>query len=182
MINLLPTEHKKQIRAARVNVVLVRYNVLIIASAIFLASATGFAYFFLVNSKQLAENTIQENASKEGSYAEIKTKADAFKSELASAKSILDSQTSYAKAALAISRLLPEGTSIDKLEINEQSFATPLLLTVNIRDEQAAAQLLKSFSSSPLFSNVAKGKISIGTGQYPYAMELTITMSKAAAQ
>jgi hypothetical protein len=182
MINLLPTEHKKQIRAARVNVVLVRYNVIFLATVVFLASATGFAYFFLVNSKQLAENTIAENASKEGSYAEIKTKADAFKAELASAKSILDSQTSYAKAALVISSLLPEGTSIDKLELNEKSFASPLLLTVNIRDEQAAAQLLKSFTSSPLFSNVTKGKISIGTDQYPYTMELTVTMSKAAAQ
>lgn len=182
MINLLPTDYKKQVRAARANVVLVRYNIFIILSVIFLASASGFAYFFLVNSEQFAENTITENASREGSYAEIKAKADAFKSELASAKSILDSQTSYAKAALAISRLLPEGTSLDKLALSESSFSSPLLLTVNIRDEKAAAQLLKNFTSSPLFSNVTKGKISIGTGQYPYTMELTVTMDKAAAQ
>lgn len=182
MINLLPADNKKLIRAARINVVLVRYNLLISAAVLFLASAVGFAYFFLENSRQLAENTITDNTSKEGTYAAIKTKADNFKAELSSAKAILDSQTSYAKAALSISRLLPEGTAINKLEINEQSFTTPLLLTVNIRDEQAAAQLMKNFTSSPLFSGVTKGNISTGTGQYPYIMEINVTMSKAAAQ
>lgn len=182
MINLLPPDEKKQIRAARVNVVLVRYNILIVAAVLFLTSAVGFAYFFLENSRQLAENIIEENVTKAGSYAKIKADADAFNAEVAGAKSILDSQTSYAKAALAISSRLPEGTALSKLELTEQSFSTPLLLTINIRDEQAAAQLLSNFSSSPLFSNVAKGKISVGSGSYPYTMELTVTMSKAAAQ
>ena len=182
MINLLPPDDKKQIQAARVNVLLLRYNMILGFGIIFLALAIGVAYFFLMTSKQAAETTITDNAQKEGSYAEVKTQAENFRTQLSTAKSILDGQINYAKAALVIAKLLPEGTALNSLKLDETSFTTPLLLTVNIHDEAAAAQLLKNFKSSPLFSNVTKGKISVGQGNYPYIMELTVTMSKEAAK
>jgi len=182
MINLLPAEEKKQIRAARMNVVLLRYNLLLVGGVIFLVAATALASFYLVNIKQTAEKSIQENTAREGSYAEIKTKADQFRSELSNSKSILDGQISYAKAALAISKLLPQGTALTELKLSEQSFSTPLVMNVNITDEASALALINNFKNSPLFSNVTKGKISIGSGTYPYIMELTVTMSKEAAK
>lgn len=182
MINLLPPDDKKQIRAARVNVLLLRYNIMLGFGIVFLTFALAVAYFFLMTSKQAAETTIADNAQKEGSYAEVKTQAEAFRTQLSTSKSILDGQVSYAKAALTIAKLLPEGTALSTLTLDETSFTTPLVLTVKISDEAAAAQLLKNFKNSPLFSNVTKGKISVGQGAFPYIMELTVTMSKKAAQ
>lgn len=182
MINLLPPDDKKQIRAGRTNVVLVRYNLLIVFSVIFLTAAIGFAYYYLTTAREIAQAAIIESTRKEGSYAAVKTEADSFRSELSNAKTILDDQTSYAKAALNIAKLLPTGTALNSLKLDKQSFSTPLIMTVNIADEQAAIDLLNNFKSSPLFSSVTKGKISVGTGAYPYTMELTVSMSKAAAQ
>ena len=182
MINLLPEDQKKQIRAARLNIVLVRYNFMLVFFIVFLFACLGFAYYYLSTAHQLAENAISENTQKESDYATIKTEADTFRSELATAKTILDDQVSYAKAALNISKLLPDGTSLNSLRLDEKSFSTPLVLTVNIANEQAAIELLNNFRNSPLFSNVTKGKITVASGAYPYAMELTVTMSKAAAQ
>jgi len=182
MINLLPQEEKKQIKAARMNVVLLRYNLLLLAGIIFLVAGTVLSSFYLVGVKQAAEKSILDNTTREGSYAEIKTQADQFRAELSNSKSILDGQTSYAKAALTIAKLLPEGTALTELKLNEQSFSTPLVFNVNIADETAALALINNFKNSPLFSNVTKGKISIGSGSYPYIMELTVTMSKEAAK
>jgi hypothetical protein len=182
MINLLPDNDKKQIRAGRTNVLLVRYNLLVVLSIIFLCLALGFAYYYLSSARQIAEDSVRDNVDQEGSYASVKAEADKFRSELSTAKTILDGQTSYAKAALNIAKLLPNGTALNSLKLDEKSFTAPLVLTVNINDEQAAVDLLNNFKSSPLFSNATKGKISVGTGAYPYTMELTVTMSKAAGQ
>lgn len=181
MINLLPTQEKREIRAARINVLLVRYNLIILLATAFLFGAMGYSYYFLANAQQIAADAISDNAQREGSYATVKAEADSFRAELANAKSILDGQTSYAKAALNIAKLLPEGTALNALKLNEQSFSTPLTLTVNVTDEQAASQLIKNFKESPFFTGVTKNKISVGSGTYPYIMEITVTMSKEAA-
>ncbi|MDB5165687.1 MAG: Fimbrial assembly family protein [Candidatus Saccharibacteria bacterium] len=182
MINLLPGEHKKQIRAARTNVLLVRYNLLIIFSVAFIAGAIGFSFLYLASARQVATDAIEGNVNKEGSYAAVKTEADSFRGELANAKVILDGQTSYAKAALNIAKLLPPGTALGELKLDQQSFVAPLILSVNVTNEQAASQLIKNFKESPYFSAVTKNKISIGTGAYPYTMEISVMMNKAAAQ
>ena len=183
MINLLPTDDKKQIRAGRVNVVLLRYNLLFVFFTVFLILSIAFAYYYLSTARQVAQTAIDDNMRKEGSYVAVKAEADAFRSQLTGAKTILDGQISYAKAALNISKLLPEGTSINSLKLDEKSFSTPLVLAVNIANEQAAIDLLKNFNSEPtLFSGVKKGKISVSSGAYPYTMELTVSMSKAAGQ
>lgn len=182
MINLLPINDKKEIRAARVNVVLLRYNVILLITVLFLVGALAYSYYYLINAQQFATSAINSNAQKESSFTKIKTEADGFRSELASAKSILDGQMSYAKAALNIAKLLPEGTAINELKLNEQSFSTPLTLSVNIADEQAASHLIKNFKESPFFTGVTKNKISVGSGAYPYIMEISVTMSKEAAK
>jgi hypothetical protein len=182
MINLLPTQEKREIRAARINVLLVRYNLIILLAIAFLFGAMGYSYYYLTNAQQSATEAINENAQKEGTYATVKTEADSFRAELSNAKSILDGQTSYAKAALNIARLLPEGTALNDLKLNEQSFGTPLILTVNVANEQAASQLIKNFKESPFFTGVTKNKISVGSGSYPYIMEISVTMSKEAAK
>jgi hypothetical protein len=181
MINLLPQEEKKQIRAARTNVVLLRYSLFSFGAILFLLGTVIVALYYLKTSEELANSAIQDNVAKEGEYAQIKTEADSFKNELSNAKTILDSQVSYAKAALVIAKLLPNGTSLNEITLSEKSFGTPMPLTVNIANEEAAVALLKNFSSSSYFSGVTKGKISVGSGQYPYTMEITVTMSKEAA-
>jgi hypothetical protein len=182
MINLLPSNNKKQIKAGRANVILVRYNLMLVLSIIFLVTAVGFAYYYLSTTKVAAEEAINDNTGKEGSYAAVKAEADNFRTQLENAKVVLNDQTSFAKAALNIAKLLPNGTSLNSLKLDKDSFSKPLVLPVNIANEQAAAELLNNFKGSPLFSNVTKGKISVGTGAYPYTMELSVTMTKAAAQ
>ncbi len=181
MINLLPPEDKKQIRAARTNVLLARYNLLIGAALLFLALACGFSYIFLMNAKASAETTIQENTQKESTYNDVKNEAEAFRTQLSDAKTIFDEQISYSKAALNLASLFPDGTAIDKLELNASSFTTPTSYNVKVKGEQEARNLLNNLQTSPFVTGVTQGNIAIITGDYNYTLEVTFTLTKEAA-
>jgi hypothetical protein len=182
MINLLPPEYKGQLRAARTNVLLLRYNLLIGAAIVFLGLALGFVYFFLMTGKATAETAIEDNIKKEAGYAKVKGEADDFKKKLSDAKAVLDEQVSYSRAAVNIASLFPAGTAIDKLELSGNSLTTPTILTVKIKGEPEAKQLLANFNSSPYVDKVTKGKIAIGQGEYPYTMEISFVITKKATQ
>lgn len=183
MINLLPPETKKQIRAGRTNVLLLRYNFMMLGTTIFLGSALAVAYVYLSTVAENAQRTVAENQTRASQYISIRTEAEAFNTQLGEAKAILNSQINYSKAITNIASVLPSGTSLDSLKLDAASFSKPMTLTVNISGETAAKDLIQNFSSSINFSNVSKGKITVGTKPgYPYTMDLTVTMRQEAAQ
>ena len=51
MINLLPPEEKRQLRAARTNTLLLRYNLSLVGAVVFLGLAIGVTYVYLSNTK-----------------------------------------------------------------------------------------------------------------------------------
>lgn len=182
MINLLPTDQKRQIRAGRNNVLLVRYNLLLIGVMMFLAVAVGVTYFFLMNLKDDASAAIEANAQKEGSYSQVKQDADIFRSQLSGAKSVLDSQLSYSNVVLHIADLIPSGAALTTLKLDQSSFTQPTTFKFNVTGGAAAAKLKDNFTKSPLFNNVTQGVITQGSDSYPYSIEFTMTISKEAAQ
>lgn len=179
MINLLPPNEKKQLKAARANVLLLRYNFLVLAALIFLVVGLSVVYLYLTAQKQNAELTIQENAQREVKYSAVKADAEKFRSELSSAKNILDSQVSYSKALIRLSSLFPAGTVLqDRLDLNESMLTTPLTLVVKVKDEGAAQAVLESFQSSKYVSSATKDTIGIGDANYPYTMNMRVLFNK----
>lgn len=179
MINLLPPNEKKQLRAARANVLLLRYNLLVLGALIFLVVGLSGVYIYLTTQKQAAEFTIQENSKRESKYSLVKQDADKFRSELSSAKNILNSQVSYSKAFIRFSSLFPASTALkDKVELNESMYTTPVVLGVKVKNEAAAQAVLDSFKSSKYVTSVTKDSIGIGDSEYPYTMNMTVLFSK----
>ena len=86
MINLLPHEEKRQLRAARSNTLLVRYNILLIAAVGVLTLAVAVTFFYLTTTKTAAENSINHNTAKVSSFSSVVAEATHFKSDLAIAK------------------------------------------------------------------------------------------------
>jgi len=183
VINLLPPDDKKQIRAARSNVLLLRYNFLLIGVVVFLGLAVSFTYYYLGNSLQAANDTIAANAQREGTYSSTKAQADAFRSQLGDAKAVFDSQVDYSAALINIAHQIPDGAVITDLQLSEASFTTPLILDVNVKGKEQAAAVRDNFQNSPLFSGVKIGTVKKGTvNGYPYSIEVTVTLSKEAAK
>jgi flagellar basal body-associated protein FliL len=90
VINLLPDEAKRQIKAGRTNVVLVRYIIFLIFAVLFLVAILVAVYLLLMSNKATAEQAIKVDSSKDTSYLSVQAQADSLRANLATSKSILD--------------------------------------------------------------------------------------------
>lgn len=180
MINLLPPNEKRQIRAARSNTLLLRYNIASVVALVFLGAAIAVTYFYLSNAKSDAESTISANQSRVGSYARVEAEAQQFRSNLTTAKQILDKEITYTKVAIQVANLLPQGVVLDQLSLDAQTFGTPTVLAAKAKSYEAAIALKNSFQSSSLFSNVHFQNItsSQDKGDYPFSVNLNVTFVK----
>lgn len=182
MINLLPPDVKKQYRAARMNVIISRYNVMLLCATVFLALAIGVAQVYLKTASDAADQTIADNANKAQAYASTKLEADAFRSQLSDAKTTMDGQISYSKALLAIAAAMPSGASLKALQLNDKSFGIPIKLTFTVDDEATARALLQDLEASPAISGVTRGNVSLQTGSDKFDLDVTMTLTKELAQ
>lgn len=183
MINLLPPDSKKQLRAARSNRLLLRYNILLLVAFLFLLGAIGTVYVFLSSAKANAESTIEYNRSKVSDYAATESQANSFRQNLSSAKQILDSDIAYTKVILEISQVLPKGVVLDTLSLDSKSFGNPTTLAARATDYSTAIALKNSLQSSSLFTDVSILSVTGGgDGSYPISVSLSVTIRKDAAQ
>jgi Tfp pilus assembly protein PilN len=184
MINLLPPEDKRQLRAARTNSLLVRYNILLLGVAVFLAVAIGLTYILLSNSKSTAEQQMIENQAKAAQYAEVERKAQLFRSNLTTAKQILDAEVNYSSVLLKIAAVMPSGTILDRLNLDASTFGTPTTFVAQVRDYDTALRLKAAFENSDLFTDVNFQSITATTGgqtAYPLNVTLNVTIKKEVA-
>lgn len=184
MINLLPPDSKRELRAARSNTLLLRYNVLLLGALAFLFLATGIVYVYLNDAKAKAERTVAENQVRTASYSAVERQAQAFRSNLTTGKQILASEVNYSKVILQIAALMPSGTILETLQLDVATFGTQTTLSARARSYDAALSLKNSFQGSPLFSNVHFQSISGGgdDASYPISVNLNVTIKKDAAK
>jgi Tfp pilus assembly protein PilN len=187
MINLLPDEIKRQIRAGHTNANLVKYMIILGIALLFLAGIAAGAYASLTNSDDSAQSLINASNVKAGVYSSVQAQATALTSSLANAKAVLDKQVSYSKVLIGIAQVLPTGVIIDSLTLNDTTLGTPITLQAYAKTTADALALKQQLQNSPLFSNVSfqtilpTGSTASGDG-YPVGVSFTLTINKAAAQ
>lgn len=184
MINLLPLEEKRQLRAARTNTLLIRYNILLIIIVAFTGLAIGVTYIYLTNTETNAKQALQDNEARVSQYASVQTQANQFRQNLATAKQILDNEVTYSSVVLQIAQLIPAGVVLQSLDLDSHTFGSDTTLVAEAKDYTSAVALKDSFSKSSLFSNVHFQSItdSGSNGGYPITINLDVTIKKGAAQ
>lgn len=184
MINLLPPQHKQDIRAARANSLLIRYNFLLLAALAFLMLAIGIVYVYLTSTKANAEVTIKDNQAKVANFASIEEQAQTFRNNLSVAKLILDKEVNYTKVILSVAKVLPAGTILTSLSLDASSFGTQTTLAAQAKSYEQAIALKDALTNSGLFSDVHFQSIvtSEGSSGYPITVNLNVTFKKEAAK
>jgi Tfp pilus assembly protein PilN len=191
MINLLPPETKRQIRAARMNVTLYRYCMLLVATALFLGFVFAVGFWANMNEKQLADNAKQESQSAATEYAKTKAAAEEFAKNLATAKTILGSDTSFSDLILNIAAVVPAGVILNNLTLgstlpNAKADA-PIDISGRAMSYERAVNLKNSLENSPIFENVNIANISQGdtsatssalAQKYPFTVSLKAQFTK----
>lgn len=187
MINLLPNNDKRQIQAARTNSLLIRYNIVMLATMLLLTLAVAVAFVYLSTVKTNAQSVIDGNKARVSSYAAVQTDANQFRTNLATAKQILSREVTYSNVVLEIAALLPVGTVLQNLSLDATTFGTPINLIANTKSYDSAIALKNSFQASPLFSDVHFTSItSTSAGataaEYPVTVNLSVTIKKGIAK
>jgi len=184
MINLLPEATKAELGAARLNVILFRYIIILSLGIVFLGGIVAGSFVILGNIRSSAETTIQSNNAKATSFGSTQVEADTLKANLSSAKTILDADIDYTSVITGIAALVPSGVVLDKLSINPTVFGTPTTIQAYAKTTEDAVALKDAFQASPLFSAVSFNSLSNTTGAdaYPVNAQLTVTLNKVSAQ
>lgn len=186
MINLLSDERKDEIRAARVNVILIRYITIVIVAIAFLLGSLVLSYTILEFTRQSAEQQIAANDIKSDIYRETRAQVETLGQSLQTAKTIFDSEIPYSEVLTGIGGLMPPGTIMDTLTLTSASFAgTPMSLKVYAKTSSDALALQGRFQSSPLFSGVSFQTIEESDTTidgYPVSVTMSFTLNKAGVQ
>jgi len=186
MINLMPDSAKQEIRAARVNVILIRYIFVILIAFGFLVLLLAGTYVVLTQTKASAQQLVESNDTKADVYSSTKAQVDALSASLSETKTILDQETLYSNVLMNIGQQMPSGTVIEKITLDAASFTgAPVVLKAYAKTNDAAVALRERFQSSPLFSNVNFESVSDSAGGidgYPISVSLTLALNKVVAQ
>lgn len=185
MINLLPDDHKQQIRAGRTNVLLVRYIAMLSTAIIVLGGLVVGAYLVLNVTRESAQAKVDDNDRQVADYIAIRNEAEQFRSDLATAKTILDNEIAYSKLIYRIADALPSGTALDSLELDSAKLGSNATMSASAIDYAAAVKLKEAFiEDENLFTNVSFETISnqsdSGGDRYPIKVSLSVTIRKEA--
>jgi Tfp pilus assembly protein PilN len=185
MINLLPDDYKKELRAARTNVMLFRYNIMTLAAIGFLVLSCGIFYVILTENKRSAEESNSANIAKANSYQDTKKQADEYRTNLLTAKQILANEVNYTDVIFGVTQLLPTGVVLDNLNLNSKDFGNQTIIAAHAKSYEAATKLKQNFENSKLFSNVYFQTINNSAGDstnkdYPISVNVSVKINKVA--
>ena len=181
MINILPPNDKRELTASRTNSLLLRYIFLMLAFIVLVTVEMLVVYFILEGSKQSYQRTISDNEREVASQAAVETKANEFKNNLSTAKTILDKQVHYTNVIKNISDLIPSGVVMDTLTIDPATFGTPTTLDVQVKSYNDAIDFKNRLDKSGKFTNVSFKNITLkstGDQAYKYSATFNLTFSK----
>jgi Tfp pilus assembly protein PilN len=183
MINLLPNDKKAEIRAARTNLILVRYIVILILAISFIGVAMYVTYSVLAMTKSSNEAVVASNDLSSEVYSTTRQQVSALNDSLSESKQIIDQEVRYSKVFVNLAQLMPAGTVFDKISLNDGSFlGTPSTLRVYAKSSAETDSLRQNLEQSPMISGVTITTITTtdsGVDGYPVSADVQLTFSKA---
>ena len=178
MITLLGPEDKKQLRAARANVTLVRYYflafLLIVGSGLILA----FGFYVAAQQQSNAEASLLKAEDDTQDYAKVKSQSEAFSNNLKVAKQILATEVVYSKMITDIANTLPPGTILTSLSLTPDTISKKMELSFKTKSYDQGIQLKATLENSDLFSDVSITSITSkgeSTGDSAYPTDVSIS-------
>lgn len=184
MINLLPDDIKKEIKAARMNVVLLQYNFYTLLAVCIMLGLCLVFYIFLNSSLTTAQSTSEENKSALASLQAVRASAEDYKKDLTLAKTIFDNSISFTEVIFAITKIVPAGVVLDNVDLSLDDFGKPILFAAHAEDYDKATMLKDAFEKSNVFDNVYLQNLSVAANDqgdtdglaYPVSFTVNATL------
>lgn len=180
MINLLPPEAKKELAAGRANRLLLRYQVMFLVLSGIMLLVFVFFYLHLRGSQQSYQETVDENIQASGHMADSQKNVTEFRSNLATAKQILDKQINYSAVSLRVASVIPSGVILDQLTLDPETVNQPVKLNARARNDQAVQNLKNALNTSEYFNDAYYDTVSRNASdtEYPFSITMTVTFTQ----
>ena len=182
----MPDNAKKQLKAARTNVLLVRYMLVLFFAALFLLMILFGAYYLLDQTRTSAQQLIDANESKAEVFSATQSQVNNLSESLSVVTSIVNQEIRYSNVLVNLAQQMPAGTVFKSINFDSTSFSgTPVTLTVYARTTDAAVALQDRFQTSPYFSAVNFQEISDGDTTidgYPVTATMSLIYNRSLAQ
>jgi Tfp pilus assembly protein PilN len=191
MINLLSSQAKHEIRAARLNVLLIRYVGIVFGVIVFVFIIFGVGYVITSTERSAAMAELDEHKQEADAYKQIQLRAQDFSNNLATAKTILSGEIMYSSLLVTIAGALPKDTVLNELALDNIALksAKPITFEAQAKNYTAALQLKSSLEASPLLekvniSSIAEKPTLPGqpTPAYPLVVRINASVTKSALQ
>jgi len=192
MINILSPAQKRDIHAARINVVLVRYCVTVVLLVLLCGLIYGF--WILAQEKAATLEKIAAQSDQSRPYAAVEKEADSFRNNLTIAKSILSKETSYSTFLTTLAAGLPSGTVLTQLSIGHVNTSGPqstMVIEARTSNYNKTLELKNSLEQTELFENVSIINTSRPEditrlpgleARYPYTATYSVKLSTAVSK
>lgn len=187
MINIISPEQKREIRAARINVILVRYAIMLVSLAVLIVLIYGLGFWLVGQEKQAVNDKLLSQTEQSKAYDAVEKEAETFRQNLTIAKSILSKETSYSTFLTTLANDLPSGTVLVNLSLGGTTTAQKgLNLDTRASSYAKVLELKNDLEQSTLFENVSIVSASrpddIGTltgleAKYPYEASFNVKLS-----
>lgn len=184
MINLLPNDKKKQIRAARANTRLISYIVFLLFTIAFLSITCFVVYTLLNNVKISAEQVIKDNQSTAGSYDSVMAQSKIIESNLFSADDALDQTVSYSDIIMEIAAIIPATSIIDTFSVKD-AINAPILIKIYSKSADDANLIRDNILNSKILVNPSiqtENNQSNNPSKYPFVNNISMTINPGILQ
>lgn len=188
MINLISPEQKRDIRAARINVILLEYAGMLLMLAAMVGLIYGLGFWLVTQDKQAVNEKLKAQSAQAKTFTSVEKEAEAFRQNLAIAKQILSKETSYSTFLTTLAADMPTGTVLTSFSIGGP-VATPTKgMTLDARASSYAKvlELKNRLEQSSLFQDVNIvsatrpediSKLSGQEARYPYEASFNVKLS-----
>ncbi|MFA6098511.1 MAG: hypothetical protein WCV50_00255 [Patescibacteria group bacterium] len=155
ILNLLSQEEKKHISLIKNYFIIKNVSFFIISFLIIIATITIFTNILLENYLQSLETQIKNEVSisSEGKIASIEEAIKELNSQLLLAKNVEESYVLWTKILTSLVEKLPEGVTLNNINLNSQAMTLKISGTAVNRD--AYLNTKSSLELVPYFSNIS---------------------------
>lgn len=188
MINLLPTENLRQLRAAQQNTLLLRYIIFsaITLGAIVMVHLTTFTILKLTENQGKAST--EENMRQVAKHSDTQRRAQEYAANLQTAKALFARHVQFTTALLNLAAAVPENVILENIDLSQDDPKKAVVLSARAKSYDDGIALRDSLSHSKLAKDVTIGSLintaadNKGGGdgpanEYPFTVSLNLTFT-----
>lgn len=180
MINLLSNEDKRELRAARRNIVLLNYVLTLLMLAVLVASTYAIGYFLLHQQEQASRQKLTEFVPQKSEYKDTIDRANAYSKDLSIAKSILQNEFFYSDFMTLIAKTLPANTVMTSLDISASEVTKPVTIEVSTKSYQDFVAIKNALQNSKFFQGTKILTVDfVPEASYSYTGTMETTFNRA---